>query len=52
MAVYANLLAAKELPEFHYDLLQTACSWLNLFARHNFSKPRRDFVDALYNITL
>jgi hypothetical protein len=49
MAAYANQLAAKEikLPEFHYDLPQTACSWLNLFARHNFSKPRRVFVDTL-----
>jgi hypothetical protein len=31
---------SKELPEFHYDLP---------LARHNFSKPRRDFVDTLYS---
>jgi hypothetical protein len=30
------------------NLPQTACGKLNLFARHNFSKPRRDFVDTLY----
>jgi hypothetical protein len=34
-----HLLAAKKLPEFHCNLPQTACGWLNLYARHNFSKP-------------
>jgi hypothetical protein len=38
----------KKLQEFHCNLPQNACGWLNLFARHNFSKPRRDFVDSLY----
>jgi hypothetical protein len=38
----------KKLPEFRCNLPQTACGWLNLFARHNFSKPRLDFVDTLY----
>jgi hypothetical protein len=46
MAAYTNLLAAKKNSEFHYDLPQTACGYLNLFARHNLSKPRRDFVDT------
>jgi hypothetical protein len=39
-------------PEFRCNLPQTACGQLNLFARHNFSKPRVDFVDTLYNILI
>jgi hypothetical protein len=40
----------KQLPELHYDRPQTACGELNLFARHNFSNPRRDFMDTLCTI--
>jgi hypothetical protein len=38
----------RKLPEFHYDVPQTARGELNLFARHKFSKPRRDFMNTLY----
>jgi hypothetical protein len=38
--------ANKNLLEFHYDLPQIAGGYLNLFAGHNFSKLRRDFVDT------
>jgi hypothetical protein len=47
MALKPTVGSIEKLLEFHYDLPQTVCSLLNFFARHNFSKPRRDFVDKL-----
>jgi hypothetical protein len=48
MAAYSICRRQKKLPEFRCNVAQTACGWLNLFERHNFSKPRVDFVDTLY----
>jgi hypothetical protein len=51
MAAYSIFdLKKKKLPEIRCNLPQTACGLLNLFARHNFSKPRVDFVDTPYII--
>jgi hypothetical protein len=41
-------LGSTENVQTIFELLPCSVE-LNLFARHNFSQPRRDFVDTLYN---